>query len=197
MTLPRPLKAVVEFFLALPSTQGKTSAPCVRAPGDQIIPHEGFCWECHQFVRTLPTTCRDKCCEGIEFYESHYGRHFASPLCPASGTRVAPDAKLVGNNIADSPRHVATPVPRKSDMYALMGTGDYVRPNHERARICNMRWANTTVLLGDSDFLRCRFFNCKLIDDGPFFMENCYTENCTIQSRGSHEKTSSSVRSLR
>jgi hypothetical protein len=221
MTLPRPVKAVIDFVLALSATLDKGPAPSVRAPGDRIVPQGlGFCWECHQFVRTIPTTCRDKCCEGVEFYASHYGRHFTSPLCPGSGTRVAPDAKPVGEDIlerwfderpmegwvnTDRFHRAATrlpegkssaPGPRKPD-YAPMGTGENVCLNHERSQICNMRWANTTVLLGDTNFIRCRFFNCKLIDDGPFSMERCYTENCTIQSKDSYEKTSLSVRSRR
>ena len=45
-----------------------------------------------------------------------------------------------------------------------------------------MRWANTTVALGETDFVRCRFFNCKLIADGPFSIEHCFVDNCTIRS---------------
>jgi hypothetical protein len=53
----------------------------------------------------------------------------------------------------------------------------------ERSRICNLRWSNTTVTLGETDFVRCRFFRCKLIDDGPFSMQNCFVEDCSIQTK--------------
>jgi hypothetical protein len=73
------------------------------------------------------------------------------------------------------------------------------RETHQRSRICNMRWSNTTVLLGDTDFVRCRFFNCKLIDDGPFSMEKCFMENCTIQTakERQHEKADPRASSIR
>jgi len=73
----------------------------------------------------------------------------------------------------------------------------YKQQNPERSRICNMRWANTTVALGETDFVRCRFFNCKLIADGPFSMEHCFVENCTIRSTtcARSTETSTSMRS--
>jgi hypothetical protein len=51
----------------------------------------------------------------------------------------------------------------------------------ERSRICNMRWANRTVFLGETDFIHCKFFNCRLIQDGEFSMQNCYMEDCSIE----------------
>ena len=178
MTLPKPIKDVIDFVLALPSALDKRSATSVRAPQmvdaadsssrEARLP-EGiaFCWECHQFVSSIPSACAGGCCKEARLYASHYGRKVRGPLCPASGILVV-DRGDTG--------------PRETE---------------ERFRICNMRWANTTVLLGNTDFVRCRFFNCKLIDDGPFSMERCLIENCTIQSRDSYEKTSSSARFVR
>jgi hypothetical protein len=57
------------------------------------------------------------------------------------------------------------------------------RKTEQRSRICNMRWSNATVLLGDTDFIRCRFFACTLIADGPFSMERCYLDGCIIESK--------------
>jgi len=63
----------------------------------------------------------------------------------------------------------------------------------QRSRLCNIFWSNTTVYLGDNDFIHCRFDNCKLIDDGPFSMEKCFIEGCTIQTaKEQHNETTDS-----
>ena len=51
-----------------------------------------------------------------------------------------------------------------------------------RAKICNMIWTDRAVMLGDTDFSRCRFIHCTLIDDGPFSMQGCFMDNCTIRT---------------
>ena len=63
------------------------------------------------------------------------------------------------------------------------GFEEHYKRKPERSRICNLRWSNTTVTLGETDFVRCRFFRCRLIDDGPFSMEKCFLEECTIQTK--------------
>ena len=147
MMIPKPIRDVIDFVLALPSAPDKSSASSVRA----LRERERLTLERWYNQRPLLTR-----------YDSKNMIYKEEPLL--------------------DPECAATPGPRKTE---------------ERSRICNMRWANTTVLLVDTDFVRCRFFNCKLIDDGPFSMERCLMENCTIQSRDSHEKTSTPVRSVR
>ncbi len=63
------------------------------------------------------------------------------------------------------------------------GFEEHYKQKPERSRICNMRWSNTTVMLGETDFIRCRFFRCRLIDDGPFSMEKCFVEDCSIRTK--------------
>lgn len=53
----------------------------------------------------------------------------------------------------------------------------------ENAQICNLSWFDDTIPLSDTDFSHCQFIRCKLIDDGgPFSMEDCFMDNCTIYS---------------
>ena len=180
MTLPKPIKDVIDFVLALPSTTDKRPGTSVRAlgnPGPEIRYYN--CEECRQGVlklRRLGTSVWGGCTScGHYMVFDLPGELFNDwgTVMPESGHRAA--TRLTEGQSS-------APGPRKTE---------------ERSRICNMRWANTTVLLGDTDFIRCRFFNCKLIDDGPFSFERCFTENCTIQSRDSYEKTSTAVRSRR
>jgi hypothetical protein len=157
----RFLRQLREFLLALPSWPEKESASSVRAQN-----------------------IRDKAM--LDRWADHPGYKYFEREVRATGgsdsngggfvTRSEPwDPLLIELILRDLRGDVPT------------NTGE-VQP-HERSRICNMRWANATVLLGDTDFIRCRFFNCQLIDDGPFSMENCFVENCTIRTKDQHEKT--------
>lgn len=175
MTLPKPIKDVIDFVLALPSALDKGYGPSVRALGE-----------------SGPMAIRPECVSGsAEVFWSNHFTECNCTLCRDAEGKQHP--VLVG--------HLKTANFKSGDTVHRAETS--VRhetqkpPPTERSRICNMRWANTTVLLGDTDFVRCRFFNCKLIDDGPFSMERCLMENCTIQSRDSYEKTSTAVRSVR
>lgn len=57
------------------------------------------------------------------------------------------------------------------------------KTHRENARICNLSWFDDTIYLSDTDFSHCQFIRCKLIDDGgPFSMEECFMDSCTIQS---------------
>ncbi len=190
MTLPKPIKDVIDFVLALPSALDKGSGPPVRALGESGP--MAICPECERLVRLVPSSCYCPACRGTKFFVPHdhpewqsecFGSGHGwkpSALCPSSGIRSEPIPERAVTRLTEG--QSSAPGPRKTE---------------ERSRICNMRWANTTVLLGDTDFVRCRFFNCKLIDDGPFSMERCLMENCTIQSRDSYEKTSSPARFVR
>ena len=186
MTIPEPVKRFFDFVLALPSTTDKSSAMSVRAL-KHLGPEIRFynCNECNDGVLKLRrigtqvwggcTSCGHQVDFDLDEALCEWGPAIrrANAGEPAFSHRTA--TRLTEGQSS-------APGPRKTE---------------ERSRICNMRWANATVLLGDTDFVRCRFFNCKLIDDGPFSMERCLMENCTIQSRDSHEKTSTPVRSVR
>jgi hypothetical protein len=50
------------------------------------------------------------------------------------------------------------------------------------AVICNTSYIDLSVMLGDTDFKYCQFIRCKLIDDGPWSMELCFMDSCTLQS---------------
>lgn len=158
MTLPKPIKDVIDFVLALPSAPEKRLIPSVRAVSRCPYRFEFFGLRC-------------------DHPEGHAGGHVGT----------YPNVALSFPQSANG----------ESPSLTIEYPEERQKQNTGRSRICNMRWANTTVLLGDTDFIRCRFFNCKLIDDGPFSMERCLMENCTIQSRDSYEKTSTAVRSVR
>lgn len=72
--------------------------------------------------------------------------------------------------------------------YSYPTAEDFLRPiertiPRENARICNLSWFDDTIYLSDTDFSHCQFIRCKLVDDGgPFSMEECFLDSCTIQS---------------
>ena len=183
MTIPKPVQAVIDFVLALPSALDKDPAPSVRALS-----------RCPYRFEFSGLRC--------DHPEGHAGGHI--------GTYPYPNVALSFPQSAngESPSFtIEYPEERQKQRREFKQSIQYfdeswdrlksVCENKQRSRICNMRWANTTVLLGETDFIRCRFFNCKLIVDGPFSMECCATENCTIQSKEPYENASTSARSRR
>lgn len=67
----------------------------------------------------------------------------------------------------------------------------------ENARICNLSWFDDTIYLSDTDFSHCQFIRCKLIDDGgPFSMEDCFIESCTIRSANAVEPQPANVTAI-
>lgn len=72
--------------------------------------------------------------------------------------------------------------PEEPPLFKTAQWKDPLRIEHDHARICNMSFEDRSVMLGDTDFIRCRFVRCSLIDDGPFSMDNCFMDACAIQS---------------
>ena len=166
----RFLQQLRDFVLALPSGSDKRSAPPVRALRHRCFMSPGPPWYAAQ-CRLAAGHSGD-----CDFGTVEEARRAWDECTGRVGEEIDRTGGVILFRREDADR-AAIPGPRKTE---------------ERSRICNMRWSNVTVTLGDMDFIHCRFFNCKLIDDGPFSMEKCFIDSCTIQTKEQQRETTTS-----